>query len=83
MKKSITYIIIVLLVVAGSKTDAGDRPYPDSLPGYQETQVSRIILTHSSVTLRWRLQIIHGDAETEGIPGIAQEDSPGRQSSRP
>jgi len=37
MKKSITYIIIVLLVVAGSKTAAGDRPYPDSLPGYQET----------------------------------------------
>jgi outer membrane protein TolC len=37
MNKSITYIIIVLLVVAGSKAAAGDRQYPDSLLSYLET----------------------------------------------
>ncbi|MDM8002702.1 MAG: TolC family protein [Bacteroidota bacterium] len=42
MKKSVTYIIIVLLVVAGSKAAAGDRDYPDMAtdPEYPGTSTS-------------------------------------------
>ncbi len=37
MNKSITYIVIALLVAAGSKAAAVDRQYPDSLLSYLET----------------------------------------------
>jgi len=39
MKKSITYIIIALLIVTGSNTAAGDRQNPDSLASSQETTI--------------------------------------------
>ncbi len=41
MKKSIAYIVIVLLVVAGSKTAAGDRQFPDPSVSYGETEDGR------------------------------------------
>jgi outer membrane protein TolC len=41
MKKSIAYIVIVLLVVAGSKTAAGDRQFPDPSISCGETTVGR------------------------------------------
>ena len=41
MKKSITFIIIVFLVVAGSNAAAGDRKSPDSLFNHVETATDR------------------------------------------
>lgn len=70
MKKSITYLIIVLFVVAGSNAAAGDRYFPDSMPDHPVTGEKNSHDTPSGHTLvagdRNYTDTLLSRSETEG-----------------